>query len=310
MPNKTKTHRILRLILFLSNSYPKTKEECISFLDIRDSAFYNYRNTLLDTGFDLQQKDGKYSIVYPDGDYQVLKNILHFSEEETYLLSRSIDLLDEKPASTAKLKQKLIAFLNQDKAIDAYIHSEKPAIVKALRKAQQNKKQILLVNYASGNSQTVRDRLVEPFEFKDDFNMVWAFDVLLKQNRQFKICRIGDIIESHLDWKHSRLHQSLPVDIFHNTGELNKQIEIRLNLRAKNLLVEEYPLSEKYLVATTKNQFILHVPVAKYEGPGRFVMGIAEDIQLVGDERFLEYLKIKINKCQHFLSDFANHGVD
>tara|TARA_R110002050_G_scaffold163389_1_gene293384 strand:- start:16809 stop:17741 length:933 start_codon:yes stop_codon:yes gene_type:complete len=310
MPNKTKTHRILRLILFLSNSYPKTKEECNSFLDIKDSAFYNYRNTLLDTGFDLHQKDGKYWIAYPDGDCQVLKNVLHFSEEETWVLSRSIDLLDEKPASAARLKQKLVSFLNQDKAIDAYIHKEKPKIVRALRKAQQNKKQILLSSYASGNSQTVKDRLVEPFEFKDDFNMVWAFDVALKQNRQFKICRIGDVVESPIDWQHSRQHRSLPVDIFRNTGELDKQVEFRLNLRAKNLLVEEYPLSEKYLTATARNHFIFRAPVAKYEGPGRFVLGIAEDIQLVGDEGFLDYLKIKINKCQHFLSDFANHGVD
>jgi hypothetical protein len=125
--------------------------------------------------------------------------------------------------------------------------------------------------------------------------MVWAFDVALKQNRQFKICRIGDIVESPIDWQHSRQHRSLPVDIFRNTGELDKQVEFRLNLRAKNLLVEEYPLSEKYLVATEKNHFVLHAPVAKYEGPGRFVLGIAEDIQLIGDIGFREYLRKKVS---------------
>jgi len=93
MPFDTKTHRILRLILFLSNSYPKTKEECIAFLEIKSSAFYSYCNVLKDTGFDLHQKDGKYWIDYPEQDYQVLINVLHFSEEETYLLSRSIDLI-------------------------------------------------------------------------------------------------------------------------------------------------------------------------------------------------------------------------
>ena len=309
MPSETKTQRILRLILFLSNNYPKTKEECIAFLGIKNSAFYKYRTSLLDTGFYVQQKDGKYWIEYPEQDFQVLRNVLHFSEEETYLLSRCIDMLDENISPSVGLKRKLTCFLNQDKAIEAYLHKEKSAIVQALRKAQQKKKQILLVNYASGNSQTVKNRLVEPFEFKDDFNLVWAFDVALKQNRQFKICRIGDIVESPVDWQHSRLHQSLPVDIFRNTGELDKQVEFQLNLRAKNLLVEEYPLSEKYLVATTKNHFMFRAPVAKYEGPGRFVLGIAEDIQLVGDEGFLEYLEIKINKCRHFIQEYTNRGV-
>lgn len=124
MLTETKTHRILRLILFLPNSYPKSKEECNCFLGMKDSAFYNYRNVLLDTGFDLLQKDGKYWIDYPDQDYQILRNILHFSEEETYLLSRTIDMIDEKPACTARLKQKLVSFLNQDKTIENYIHKD------------------------------------------------------------------------------------------------------------------------------------------------------------------------------------------
>jgi hypothetical protein len=85
---ETKTHRILRLILFLSTSYSKTKEECRLFLDIKDSAFYSYCNVLKDTGFELCQKEGKYWIEYPDQDHQVLRNVLHFSEEESYLYSR------------------------------------------------------------------------------------------------------------------------------------------------------------------------------------------------------------------------------
>jgi len=300
MLTETKTHRILRLILFLSNSYPKTKEECNCFLGMKDTAFYKYRNVLLDTGFDVHQKDGKYWIDYPDQDYQILRNVLHFSEEETYLLSRTIDLLDEKPVCTARLKQKLVSFLNQDKAIETYIHKEKSAIVQSLRKAGQAKKQILLINYASGNSQTVKNRMVEPFEFKDDFNLVWAFEPAINQNRQFKTCRIEDVQESPLPWEYERFHQSKPIDIFRNTGDLDKEVEFSLNLKARNLLIEEYPLAEKFLTKMN-NQYVLKAPVAKYEGPGRFVLGLAEDIQLTGGEGFLEYLKIKINLYQHLL---------
>lgn len=309
MITETKTHRILRLILFLSNSYNKTKDECIDFLEIKSSAFYSYCNLLKDVGFDLRQKEGKYWIDYQEKDQQVIGNLLHFTEEEAYLLSRIIDCLDENPGRLAKLKQKLVSFLDQDQAIEAYLHKEKSVIVNALHKAQQSKKQILLINYASGNSQTVKNRLVEAFEFKDDFNLVWAFDTTLQENRQFKICRIEDICESPMPWEYERMHRSLPVDIFRNTGELDKRVEFRLNLRAKNLLIEEYPLAEKYLTVGANNQFVLNASVAKYEGPGRFVMGIAEDIQLVGEEGFLEYLKIKIKLYQNLLGEYANSGV-
>jgi hypothetical protein len=301
MSPETKIHRLLRLILFLSNSYPKPKEDCISFLGIGNTAFYSYCNVLKETGFDLHQKDGKYWVDYPDQDFQILRNVLHFSEEETYLLSRSIDMIEEKQGCATRLKQKLTTFLNQDKVVEAYIRKEKSVIVKALWKALQAKKQILLINYASGNSQTVKNRMVEPFEFKDDFNLVWAFDTGLKQNRQFKICRVEDVKETLLSWEYERSHRSKPVDIFRNTGDLNKQIEFSLNLKARNLLVEEYPLSERFLCKMDNNRYLLKTNVAKYEGPGRFVLGLYDDIQLVGDEGFLDYLKIKINKCQNFL---------
>lgn len=166
MPLDTKTHRILRFILLLSNSYPRTKEECINFLEVKSSAFYSYCNLLKDTGFEVQQKEGKYRIEYQEKEHHILSDLLHFTEEEAYLLSCSIDALEGNLGAAFKLKQKLVSFLNHDKAIEAYINKEKSSIVQALCKAQQAKKQILLVNYSSGNSQTVRDRKVEPFEFQ------------------------------------------------------------------------------------------------------------------------------------------------
>lgn len=301
MPHDNKSFRLLRLLFFLSGSYPKTRKECTDFLDIRDSAFYNYCNEIKNIGFKLFQKEGKYWVEADNKPTQMLSNLLHFSEEEAYILAKSIDGIEGHTIPALRLKQKLVAFLNHDKAVEAYLKKEKPVIVSELNSAIRNKKQVLLINYASGNSQTIRDRRVEPFEFKDDFNLVWAFDIDLRKNRQFKICRIEDVYQTPFDWEFERLHHSEPVDVFRNTGELNKQVEFELNLRARNLLTEEYPLAEKFIAEIATNRFIFKTPVAKYEGPGRFVLGIAEDIRLVGDEGFLDFVKEKITRCKHFL---------
>ena len=301
MPHDNKSFRLLRLLFFLSGSYPKTRKECTGFLDIRDSAFFNYCNEIKNIGFSLLQKEGKYWVEADDQPTRMLSNLLHFSEEEAYILAKSIDGIEGHTIPAIRLKQKLVAFLNHDKAVEAYLKKEKPEMVSELNNAVKSKKQVLLVNYASGNSQTVRDRRVEPFEFKDDFNLVWAFDIDLRKNRQFKICRMEDVYQTPFDWEFERLHQSSPVDVFRNTGELNKKVEFELNLRARNLLAEEYPLAEKYITETAPNRFLFNAPVAKYEGPGRFVLGIAEDIRLIGDEGFLEFVKEKITKWQNFL---------
>ena len=247
------------------------------------------------------QKDGKYWIDFPDQDHQILRNVLHFSEEELYILSRSIEQLDTNPASANRLKQKLTSFLNQDQIIESYIQKEKSAIVMALRKACKEKKQILLINYSSGNSQTVKNRLVEPYEFNDDFNLVWAYEPAIRQNRQFKVCRIEDIRDTPLAWEHESSHRSKPVDIFRNSGDLSKEVEFKLNLKARNLLIEEYPLSERFMTRIGANQFVFKATIAKYEGPGRFVLGLMDDIEVVGDIEFLEYLNKKLGSRQLFL---------
>jgi predicted DNA-binding transcriptional regulator YafY len=295
MPAETKSHRILRFILYLSNSNPKTREECCQFLEIKDSAFYNYCNVLRDTGFDLVQEEGKYRIDFPDEGHAVLRNILHFSEEENYLLVKIIDALDTDSASSARLRNKLVSFLNRDKAVEEYLIREKKEKALTLGEAIRNRKQALLRNYSSGNSQTVSDRLVEPFRFCDDFNLVWAFDTGLKENRQFKTSRIAEVDVTSLPWEHQRQHRAMDTDIFRNTGALDKEVVIEMDLRARNLLIEEYPLSEKYLEEKPQHRYILRVAVAKYEGPGRFCLGLSEDVEVRGDEGFGEYLKQKMN---------------
>lgn len=254
----------------------------------------------MNTGFDIRQKDGRYRIEYSGNEHEVFRKIFHFSEEEAYLLSKAIDKLDENIGCSARLKQKLSSFLCQEKVIEEYIKKEKSEIVMALSRAMNEKRQILLVNYASGNSQTVKDRLVEPFEFKNDFNLVWAFDVTLKQNRQFKVCRIENVVESPLSWEYKLQHHSKPVDIFRNTGDLNKEIECMLSLKARNLLIEEYPLASRYLTKNSDSRYMLKVMVAKYEGPGRFVMGLTGEVMPVGGTGFLDYLGKKIKESRFY----------
>ncbi len=298
MPQDNKSFRLLRLLLFLSGSYPRRKDECTDFLQIKDSSFYNYCNELKNIGFDLRQKDGKYWVECAGCTNQTLANLLHFTEEEAYILAKSIDNIEGYTLPARRLKEKLVSFLNQEKAVEAYLQKEKSEIVKILNKAIKDKRQILIVNYSSGNSQSIRNRMVEPFEFKEDFTLIWAFDTELCENRQFKVCRMGDVELTDFGWKHEREHHSLPVDVFRNTGELTKVVEFELNVRARNLLAEEYPLSQNAIKEITKNRYLFKTTVAKYEGPGRFVLGIADDIKLVGDKGFLRYLKEKVASCE------------
>lgn len=304
----SKTSRLLKLILYLTTSYPKTKDECTDFLGIKDATFYNYCNQLKEIGFDLNQKNGSY-FINPNHN-NVLQNLLFFSDEEAFVLSEAINNLNTKLPAIASLKHRLLNFLNHDKTVDTYLQKHKNELVQQLVTAIRSKKQVLLLNYSSGNSQTIKNRWVEPFEFKDDFNLLWAFDLEAKKNRQFKTCRIQDVTSMNLSWEFEKEHHALPVDVFRNTGLLNKSVKFIMRLRARNLLIEEYPLTKKHLKNLPDNLFLFETKVAKYEGPARFILGVFDDILMVEDDDFKKFLKKKINKIKNIFSDSTNSGVE
>ncbi|MGN6531600.1 MAG: WYL domain-containing protein [Ginsengibacter sp.] len=67
-------------------------------------------------------------------------------------------------------------------------------------------------------------------------------------------------------------------------------VEARLSLKAYNLLIEEFPLSREY-VEEDNGGYRLKIPVAGYQGIGRFVMGLPGEIEILSSERFKEFLK-------------------
>ena len=78
-------------------------------------------------------------------------------------------------------------------------------------------------------------------------------------------------------WKRIRFTASHAVqrpDVFRMTGNDNIRVKLLLNIRAKSLLLEEYPLAERDL-KRIDNKWYLDTEVHQLEGVGRFVMGLA-----------------------------------
>ena len=68
---------------------------------------------------------------------------------------------------------------------------------------------------------------------------------------------------------------------------------------SRNLIVEEYPLSEPSItLASDGVHWILDIEVASFLGIGRFVMGLYDDIKVLGDEQFKAYIKEKVDSMK------------
>jgi hypothetical protein len=73
---------------------------------------------------------------------------------------------------------------------------------------------------------------------------------------------------------------------------------LELNIRAFNLLTEEYPLAEQHITKTNENTFLFQAPVCSYEGVCRFVLGLFSEITVLGDSGLKTFIREKISSIK------------
>jgi proteasome accessory factor C len=164
-------------------------------------------------------------------------------------------------------------------------------IIKKLSEAIAGKRQVLLKDYRSSNSQSIDDRFVEAFEFLPDYSAIWCYDKEDRFCKQFKIARIKEVDLLPTNWQDEAKHKVPFVDAFHMSAEAPvANVQAHLSLKAYNLLTEEFPLSENY-IKSLNGSYLLDMPVADFNGIGRFVMGLLGDVEVKAPEKFVDFLR-------------------
>ena len=294
--NQPKVVLALRLMKMLQNNSTLTIDEIAARLEVVPRTIYRYIDTLKESGFTVINIKGDiYSLVEMPQPAPEFDKLVYFSDEESYLVNNLIDALSPTNALKAGLRKKL-AVIYDNTGIEGFVDRKSNAAhVAKLRKAAQEKKMFILHNYESVNSKVVRDRLVEPFGFTNDFIEVWAYDTESNSNKLFKVQRIGEVEITELAWEYEISHRKQGRDIFRMTGYANSRVRMQLSVRAKNLLIEEYPLAEKE-ITRDGNFWILDTVVNDFAGICRYYVGLISKIKVLEGDDFLEYVRAYMKK--------------
>lgn len=280
----------LRMLMLLSGSRSYSRREIAKRFAISERTVYRYINSIENSGFILDRTGGRYRLVRNQASINTVKNLLHFSEEEAYILFRSLALLDNTSKEANRLIKKLHT-LYDFKALSKIHNTDELEKVTTLGESIQNKKQVILYRYRSSNTGTISDRQVEPFSFMEDYQAIWCFDPEDRINKQFKIARIDQVKIMEQDWQYSSSHKIPYSDAFRmSAAEVLTTVEVILTLKACNLLVEEHPLAEKHITKEDE-RYHLKIPVADFHGIGRFILGLPGESEVCGPPEFIEFLK-------------------
>lgn len=283
--------RVLRLMRLMSGNVYFTVDELAEKLDTSYRSIYRYIDTFKEVGFAVEKiHSNMYRLVKMPSQFKDLSRLVFFSEEEAEIVGNLIENLDETNNLKSTLRRKLAAVYDMTNIKKVYESKAVAANIQALGNAKRDGLRVVLKNYASGNSGVTRDRLVEPFEFSSNNINIWAYDVENDDVRSFKVNRIDwvDILYTE-PWQFEKYHRKPLSDAFRMNGDKFTKVKIELNQRAKNLLVEEFPLAIPD-VRNEDGRWIYEGNVCRMEGVGRFVLGLAADVKVIDSPELLEYL--------------------
>jgi proteasome accessory factor C len=281
--------RLFQIIAVLKSGH-WTIQQLAERFDTSARTVYRYIHLLEEVDF-LIEKDfqNRYFIITSEDEpTQTL-----FSIEETKLIKKLIQSgTDDNPLKNTLLK-KLALNSELDSVPRLFVKARLSKLVDELALAIKNKQQVVLKNYHSANSNEIRDRLVEPIHFGDNYHSVMALDTQDKVCKQFKMDRIGEVTSLGKPYQFQSLHKNTNTDIFGFSGDGNIWIILKLSMRAYLLMTEEFPLSIPYL-EKKEDHYTFNGPVANLEGIGRFVMGLIDEITLISPDTFKEFIDRKI----------------
>lgn len=293
--DQPKIERLLRLMKLMSGSVNYSIDELSDKLEMSVRTVYRYIDTFKEAGFAVTKLYGDtYKLGKMPKNAVDIDKLIYFSEEEAYLVNSLIDSLASANTLKANLKDKLSAIYSQTSIADYVSGKSNAARVEELGRAIQDQKKVILKGYESGSSHTIRDRYVEPFAFTTDYIDVCALDLEDGKNKVFKVSRISEVEVLEEDWTRESDHRKSGMDIFRMHGDTPKPLKLQLSLMAYNLLVEEYPLSQKFLKRDGLN-WILDTEVYDYKGACRFYLGLSDEIRILDSPDFQTYVTDFVN---------------
>ncbi len=289
--------RLVKALILLSGAPGYTKADLIEKLGVSERTIFRYIKLFRNAGMCVDIKDGFYRIPLINKSFKELSDLLHFTEEEGYLITNAIQSLTDDSLLKSNLIRKLCTIYDNPLVPETVIKSGYSNNVHLLSNAIKGEKCVLLKQYRSSNGRLIRDRLVEPFEFTLNYNGVWTYEPESRQNKVFKVSRIESVqILPDKNWKFKSEHQKQPLDIFRISGEKEFHVKINLTLRAYNLLIEEFPLSEPYIKQIDDNTWQFDGLVRSKEGVLRFCMGLCDQVRILDNKELQNAMIEKAKK--------------
>lgn len=282
------------MIILLSQNRQYRVEEVCERLGISRRSFYYYIEFFELAGFKVEKHGLYYSLSRASKFFTRLFDVIQFTEDEALLMRQLIENAGTDSVRLKSLHQKLDKFYDFKILENEELHRKAMNIRKSLYEAVKRHQCVEIIGYSSPNSHTVTNRRVEPFLFLNNNKDVRCYELSSGINKTFRISRMDDVVVLEDRWRYEERHRTAYVDLFSFSGEKTMKISLLMGQLSRNVMLEEYPESASCFVTQSSGKWYFSTDVCSYLGIGRFVLGLYDDIEIIGDEGFKRYMADKI----------------
>jgi predicted DNA-binding transcriptional regulator YafY len=198
-----------------------------------------------------------------------------FTKEESHLIQEVLSVSVKNNPLVASITSKLPSLEESNILATNIVHGHLAKLVAKINDAITHQTQLLIQRYQSANTESISDRLVEPIGFTANYQYLCAFEVESKQNKYFKLERMGSIEILTEIVKFKELHQLLNPDVF------GFSVKLKLSMRAMLFLKDDYPATADFLTEQKDGSWLLNVEVNSMEPVERIVRGMPGEVEIV-----------------------------
>lgn len=285
----------LELLLLLIQNRQYTVQEICEKMQFSRRTLYYFLNFFREAGFIVEKHKQYYFISRESDFFQEIYDLVQFSDDEVLLIRELLENSEIKTIRMKALSKKLEKTYDFKILQNENLRESMGKMIRKIHDAIKYKQRIEIVGYSSPNSHTVKNRIVEPFLFMNNNNDIRCYELESGKNKTFKLSRMEDVRLLEDEWEHEDEHRKVYTDLFLFSGEQHMIVEMTLGQLSHNLLLEEYPAALPSLAPMSDGRWLFRTEVCSYLGVGRFVLGLYDDIEVLGDEGFKVYLRGKIS---------------
>lgn len=288
--------RQLQLLRFLARNSRLNVDEVAVRMGFSRRQVYRYIEVFRQAGLEFENHGSVYHLLPSSPLVDDLSQAAYLSPDEARIVYQMLNLLPTPNARVRGIKGRLAHAYSRAHLPEEDIDIKGEHNLQQILRAIENRHQVVLHRYHSHNSDTITDRLVEPYCLVNGGSDVRCYELASQQSKSFRLTRMEQVEILPQEWQNEDCHTLPDTDPFGYFSNEEQQVQLLMTARAFQLYCEEVDPHPQYEEGRPDGRIILHTSYCHPAGIGRFILGLPGEVEVVGDEALSNYLAEQIKK--------------